>query len=154
MKTHLKVYKTNSKYNNIYLALCVAISIVGISGIVMMLFREEPIVSFLNEANYILLLFHGVLGMWFIWKNNINRKYFVAWNDHEISYLLPKSKITETIKIKDIKSLNKTIGKVDIELINGETKRFSLNSFFFPERRKINDFFEEINSHLTKASSS
>ena len=152
MKTHIRVYKTNPQYNNIYIALYLLLCCTGLAGIVAMLFLGKTFPSFLNEASYFLLLFNGLLGIFIIRKNKFNRKYFVAWDDQEINYHLPKSKTPETIKNEDIKSIKKSIGKVDIELRNGDIKQFNLNHFFFPERKTIGEFFDEINKGLSKPS--
>jgi hypothetical protein len=146
---HIQVYKTNPQYNNIYLALYLLLCCTGLAGIVAMFFLGKTFASFFNEASYFLLLFNGLLGIFIIQKNKFNRKYFVAWDDHEISYHLPKSKTPETIKIEDIKSINKSIGKVDIALWNGGIKQFNLNHFFFPERKIICEYFE---NNLNKVS--
>lgn len=101
-------------------------------------------IPLLNEASYFVLVFNGIISFWIVWDSIKKAKYFVAWNDDEISYLLPKSDKTELIKIENIKSVGRNQSEIIIKLDNSETKHFNLNHFFYPERKTIINFFEKI----------
>ncbi|MGF1584784.1 MAG: hypothetical protein ACFCUM_05650 [Bacteroidales bacterium] len=101
-------------------------------------------IPYLNEASYFVLIFNGIISFLIVWDSIRKAKYFVAWNDDELSYLLPKSDKPELIKFISIKSVARNRNEIIIKLDNSETKHFNLNHFFYPERKTIINFFEEI----------
>lgn len=142
MSTHIKVYKNMSKHSRLYLILCLGFMFLGIIGLFMSFVLKVSFIPFLNEASYFVLLFNGLISFWMVRDRIKKAKYFVAWNNREISYLLPKSDITEVIIIDNIKSVDINRSEIIITLNNGETKHFNFNYFFFPERKTIIDFFD------------
>ena len=117
---------------------------IGITGLITSYAFNMSFIPLLNEASYFVLVFNGIISFWIVWDSIKKAKYFVAWNDDEISYLLPKSDKTELIKIENIKSVGRNQSEIIIKLDNSETKHFNLNHFFYPERKTIINFFEKI----------
>jgi hypothetical protein len=136
-----KLYKISKKQNVIYLVLTITMLIIGLTGFVI------PFVSDIeffmgNTSMYIMFAFQGVIGI-FIARNNIKAvKYFVSWDDNEISYQLPDNETLETIKIEDIKSIEKAPQEIKIKLNNNEIKHFKFVYFYFPKRTTILNYFE------------
>ncbi|MFO7658009.1 MAG: hypothetical protein R6W78_13180 [Bacteroidales bacterium] len=143
MNTHLQVFK-NKSHSRLFLMLCLGFMLIGTIGLFMSFMLKMSFIPLLDEACYFVLLFNGLISFWIVWDSMKKSKYFVAWNNREISYLLPKSEKTEVIIIENIKSIDIFRSEIIIGLNNSETKHFNLNYFFFPERKTIIDFFEEL----------
>jgi hypothetical protein len=121
----------------------------GITGLIITFLLKRPFIPFLNEAGYFVLIFNGIISFLIVWDSIRKAKYFVSWNDCELSYLLPKSEKPELIKFESIRSIARNRSEIIIELDNGEAKHFNLNYFFYPERMAIINFFGEIAKKLT-----
>lgn len=144
MSTYIQVFKNKSKHSRLFLILCIGLILIGITGLITSYAFNMSFIPLLNEASYFVLVFNGIISFWIVWDSIKKAKYFVAWNDDEISYLLPKSDKTELIKIENIKSVGRNQSEIIIKLDNSETKHFNLNHFFYPERKTIINFFEKI----------
>lgn len=149
MNTYIQVFKNKSKHSRLFLIICIGFIMIGITGLIISFAFKMSFIPLLNEASYFVLIFNGIISFLIVWDSIKKAKYFVTWNDDELSYLLPKSDKTELIKFKSIKSVARNRSEIIINLDNSETKHFNLNYFFYPERKKIIDFFEEI-KELTK----
>ncbi|MFP4065391.1 MAG: hypothetical protein ACLFS0_07800 [Bacteroidales bacterium] len=100
------------------------------------------------KVNYITLAFQGVVA-WWVGLNTIrNEKYFVEWDDEVIRWWLPRRKEIETIRIKDILSVEKKDNLMINLGLKDAQKTFSLKFFFYPERKLIVDKFEAIGQSL------
>ncbi len=144
MNTYIQVFKNKSKNSRLFLILCLGFMLIGTIGLFLSFVLNMSFIPLLNEASYFVLLFNGFISFWIVLDSIKKAKYFVAWNNREISYLLPKSEKTELINIDNIKSVDINRSEIIIQLNNSETKHFNLNYFFFPERKTIINFFEEI----------
>lgn len=70
-------------------------------------------------------------------------KYYIEWDEEEIRYFLPKSKFSETIKLKEIISIE--IGSHEIKMqFPDNDKRINLRNISYNERKRIKEKFEEI----------
>lgn len=146
--THLQVYKVNSVFYKVFLILCVILILFGLFGIISILIFKNQFIPSLRSWNYILPLFQGLLGIGIGLNALKSKKHFVSWNEREISFLLPKKKELELIKIQEIISVEKRNHLILIELNSHDKKQFNLNHFYFPERKKIIDLFEEIKQNI------
>lgn len=146
--SYLQVYKVNLIFVKVLLTLSVILILFGLFGILSILFFKNQLIPSLNIWNYVTPLFLGLLYIGIGWNALKSKKYYVSWNDSEISYILPKNKELELIKIQEIISIEKRNHLILIELNNNDKKQFNLNHFYFPERKKIIDLFEEIKQNL------
>lgn len=144
MNTHIQVFKNKSKHSRLYLIICLAFILTGIIGLFLSFVLQMAFIPLLNEASYFVFIFNGMISFFIVWDSMKKAKYFVAWNEYEVWFLLPKSAQTESIKIENIKSVEMKQSEIIIELHNHEKKYFNLNYFFYPERKMIIDFFEGI----------
>jgi hypothetical protein len=148
MSTYINVYKPRSKYTTLYLAICLVFCAVGAAGLVLDLAFDWSLIPTANFGTYIPLLGNGLISFFIVYDSGRKAKYFVAWDDGDISYLLPKSKTPEAIKIADITSVTFSRTHVLIGLRDNTQKEFNLSCFFFPDRKRIVDFFESIDQKL------
>ena len=70
-------------------------------------------------------------------------KYFFAWDDIEIAYLLPKHKDVKIIKIADIKGISIKSFELTIKIADGE-KILNLENIEYAEFQKIKGMLEGI----------
>lgn len=91
----------------------------------------------LTSLGFLLIIF-GYLAL----KND---KYFLEWNDSELTYLLPGQKLIEIIKITDIKDVSIQGFFIKIKLSDGE-KILNLANIEYAEFQKIKGMLEEIKS--------
>jgi hypothetical protein len=150
--TRFQVYKINAKGNKTSLILMAIMSIVGLLGILIILFSGNPEFLKLKINSYVLFLLQGLLGIVLVRNTIKNEKYFVSLKDDEIQYLLPKNKELETIRIQDIQSIEKTNRDFRIMLKNNEIKNFSFYYFYFPTRQTIIDYFESLKARVENLS--
>jgi hypothetical protein len=144
MNTYIQLYKNKSKHSRLFLLLCLVFIMVGITGLILSFAFRISFIPYLNEASYFVLIFNGIISFLIVWDSIRKAKYFVTWNDDELSYLLPKSDKTELIKFISIKSVARNRNEIIIKLDNSETKHFNLNYFFYPERKTLINLFEKI----------
>jgi hypothetical protein len=130
MQTYIQVFKTKSRYANFFQILFLALSASGLVGLVLSFVFRKSFIPTLNDASYFVLLFNGLISYLLVWDSMKKSKFFVSWNDHEITYILPKSKQTEQIPIADIKALQIKNNEVVVELVNNETKLINMKSVF------------------------
>jgi hypothetical protein len=143
-----QVYKVKSKYIGVSLVLSVAMVVFGFVGILVYLFANEFKMFGLNTSSFVLLFFQGVFGLYISRKAVSDRKYFVSWNDSELSYFMPNNKEPVNIRLSDIWNIERESQKIRIELKTGEVKYFSFTYFYFPTRTTILEFFEGIKTKL------
>jgi hypothetical protein len=70
-------------------------------------------------------------------------KYFFAWNDVEIAYLLPKHKDVNIIKIADIKGISIKSFEITIKIADSE-KNLNLENIEYAEFQTIKNALEGI----------
>lgn len=150
--TRFQVYKVSIKANKLILSLVVAMSIFSLWGILTILITDNLRPLGISISSYLIFLMQGVLGVVLVLRNFKNDKYFVSWDDNELSYQLPKDKEPVIIKITDIQSVEKTNQNYKITLNNNVIKNFCFNYFYFPTRQTIFDFFESIKSRVENMS--
>ncbi len=145
--TTFKLYRISKKQNIIYLVLTIIMFVVGIVGFI--LSSVIDVEFFMSKTTvYIMFAFQGAFGI-FIARNNIKAvEYFVSWDNNEIRYQLPDIKTLETIKIEDIKSVEKAPQEIQIKLNNNEIKHFKFVYFYFPKRTTILDYFESLKTQV------
>ena len=125
----------------------VALALLGIVLFVISLWNPggEKADSF--RWNYLTLSLQGVIAWGLGFKTIQNEKYFVEWDDESIRWWLPKNKEIETIKISEIRSIE--IEKLLVKIgLDDKQKIFNLKFFYYPERKTIQQKFEEIQKSL------
>jgi hypothetical protein len=134
----VKIYRINKKYfgySIIFGSILVFVELIflikywffGVGGYSLLFKIVHPSIAGLG----IFLLVMGLVSL----KNS---KYFFEWDDEEITYLLPKNKITEHIKIADIKDISITSFEITIKLADNE-KKLNLANIEFAEFQKIKE---------------
>jgi hypothetical protein len=118
-------------------------TVLGLAGLISELGFNYRIFN-LQTSLFVMLIFQGAIGVYIARKNIGNNKYFVSWDENELSYHLPNNNEPENIRLTDIRKIEREPQKIRIELKNNEVKYFSFNYFYFPTRTTIFDFFETL----------
>ena len=144
-----QLYKISKKQNTIYLVLTIIMFVSGIVGVILISFFDIEL-FYGKTALYTMFVFQGGLGIYIARNNFKAADYFVSWDDKEIRYNLPCNKELETIKIDDIKSIDKEPQDIQIKLKNNESKHFKFTYFYFPKRQNILDYFESLKAQVDR----
>ncbi len=136
-----QVYKINSKLMKPYLAFCIVMTVCGAIGLITETGFNYRILN-LQTSVFVVMAMQGAFGVYIVRNNMENIKYFVSWDDKELSYHLPNNSEPVNISFPDIRKIEREPQKIRIELKNNEVKYFSFNYFYFPTRTTILDFFK------------
>ena len=138
-----QLYKINPVLMKLYFMFCVIMTVFGLAGLVSELAFNYMIFN-LQTSFFVLMAFNGAFGVYIALKNFDSIKYFVSWDENELSYHLPNNKETEIIRLSEISKIVREPQKIRIELKTHEIKYFSFTYFYFPTRTTILDFFEGV----------
>ena len=138
-----QLYKINPVLMNLYFVFCIVMTVLGLAGFVSELVFNYMILN-LQPSFFVLLAFNVAFGVYISRKNFDSIKYFVSWDENELSYHLPNMKEPEIIWLAEIGKIVRETQKIRIELKTGEVKFFSFTYFYFPTRTTILDFFEGV----------
>lgn len=89
-----------------------------------------------GDSNAIIFIFEGLLFILMGTAHQINRKYYIEWDDNELRFLLPDTKKTETIKFKEIVCIDIKLFEIQLNL-KERTRSLDLNSLQFENLKKI-----------------
>ena len=84
----------------------------------------------------VMFFFQGILFIIMGFASLKSRKYFIEWDEKEMRFFLPGTKVVDTIIIDDIKSVNIKLFEIGLELTNGP-KKINLENLEFEDIRKI-----------------
>ncbi len=124
-----------------YLAFCIVMTVCGAIGLITGTGFNYRILN-LQTSVFVVMAMQGAFGVYIARNNMENIKYFVSWDDRELSYHLPNNSEPVNISFPDIRKIKRQPQKIRIELKNNEVKYFSFNYFYFPTRTTILDFFK------------
>jgi len=87
--------------------------------------------------------------MFFLLKSSLKfKRFFISWNNYEISYHFPKNKHPEKFRIDEIKALKIVGNEINVLLKSDESKTINLNYAFIPKRNFIREYFESLEMNL------
>ncbi len=141
------VYKTNSIFIWVFIAVMMLCSILSLVGLILLLFKVELIHS-LNSWNYIIFLIQAVLGLIVAWKSFKSRKYSIKLNQDEIDFYIPKAKKPVNIKLIEIQFLMVLDDKIELFLKDNKTETINLNYFYLPLKEDIKQYFIELRNRM------
>jgi len=102
-----------------------------------------------GDWNNFIFILQGIL-FFFVGYSNIRyQKYFIEWNDIAFRYLLPQNKVSETIKLSEIRNIEIKLSEIHLQLSEGNIT-LNLKKFHFSELRRIKEKFEEIKIKMDK----
>jgi hypothetical protein len=81
---------------------------------------------------------------WFSMARITDRSYFLIWDQHHVSWLLPGQKRSLSVYFKDIKSLNINRAVIEISLHTCEVLHLNLGRFFITDKTEIRKKFESL----------
>jgi len=96
-----------------------------------------------GDWNSVLFFLQGILFVIIGIASLKSRKYFIEWDDKEMRFFLPGTKVIDTVIIDDIKSVNIKLFEIELELKNGP-KKINLENLEFEDIRKIKGKLEKL----------
>ena len=137
------IYQGKKRGSKIFMIYAIIIFLIGILFLIYRLIAGFRIGFPDGDWNSVLV---PVLGIFFFFSEYSKFKmkdFFIEWDDEILSYLLPNSKETVTIKLSDIKKVE--IDLLDIKMQVSEKEiTMSLRVLPFKELRRIKEKFEEL----------
>ena len=96
-----------------------------------------------GDWNYVIILIQGIL-LFFTGQSLLKgAKYFIEWDNEELRYFLPKSKLIETIRLSEIQSIEIKLHEIKIRLPESH-KDINLRNISYNELKRIKKKFEEL----------
>jgi len=141
---YIPIYNVKTTSLKVLLAIAIILGVIGIGSIIDYLFLGHSwrITNHLFVS--IFLILQSASSIFIVIQGFRNTKYFVAWNESEINYLLPKSKQMETIALNEIKSIQFENQLIVITLKNQDELAFNLNYLYLPQRNRVREYFQAI----------
>jgi len=96
-----------------------------------------------GDWNSVLLFVQGILFVIMGLASLKSRKYFIEWDEKEMRFFLPGTKVVDSVIIDDIKSVNIKLFEIELELKNGP-KKINLENLEFEDIRKIKGKLEKL----------
>jgi hypothetical protein len=143
--TRINVFKTSTTFSRLFIISGSIFTLLGILLIIKSLINGFNTKFPSGDWNSVFYTIQGLLFIIMGAGNLSVRKYYIEWDDIELKFLLPDTKILETIKLGDITSV--TIKLFEIELkLSDKTRTLDLNNLQFEDLKKIKEKFEDIKS--------
>jgi hypothetical protein len=131
------------------LVIAVANSILGIAFLIKNISIKPDTEGSNGIVNAIFMILQG--GIFIVWGiiNLNSRKYYIEWDDTEITLLLPDTKKLEKIRLSDIQSVKIKLFEVELNYC-GLMRTLDLNSVSSDDLKKIKNKFENISKNLNR----
>ncbi len=147
-EAYIQLYNRNEKSIKILMALSILLFTIGTIGLIFNLSSWDMQLFEVSLWQNLFLIFQGI-ATFFILKSSLKfKRFFISWNNYEISYHFPKNKHPEKFKIDEIKALKIADNEINILLKTNETKTINLNFAFIPKRNFIREYFETLAMNL------
>lgn len=147
-EAYIQLYNRNEKSIKILMALSILLFTIGTIGLIFRLSSWNMQLFEISLWQNLFLIFQGIT-TFFILKSSLKfKRFFISWNNYEISYHFPKNKHPEKIRIDEIKALKIIDNEINILLKTDETKTINLNYTFLPKRSLIREYFESLEMSL------
>ena len=141
-ETYLALYRRNENSIKFFIILAILLFIIGLVGLGSRFLIEKSTFLDLSIWNSILFIAIGTTNFFILTKSLRDRKYYISWNEKEISFLLPKQNEPECLIINDIKNITINNTNIKITLRNNLQKNINLNFIFLPNRNIVKNYFE------------
>jgi len=147
-EAYIQLYNRNEKSIKILMALSILLFTIGTIGLIFRLSSWNMQLFEISLWQNLYLIFQGIT-TFFILKSSLKfKRFFISWNNYEISYHFPKNKHPEKFRIDEIKALKIIDNEINILLKTDETKTINLNYTFLPKRSLIREYFESLEMNL------
>jgi hypothetical protein len=147
-EAYIQLYNRNEKSIKILMALSILLFTIGTIGLIFRLSSWNMQLFEISLWQNLFLIFQGIT-TFFILKSSLKfKRFFISWNNYEISYHFPKNKHPEKFRIDEIKALKIIDNEINILLKTDETKTINLNYTFLPKRSLIREYFESLEMNL------
>ncbi len=145
----MEIFKVKKKFVKFFIITGLILFLFGIIFLINSLMNGFQTQFPGGDWNYVIFSFQGLLSFFMGYSMLKYKKYFIEWDSENLRYFLPKSKLIETIKISDIKSIEIKLFEIKIQLPEND-KTLDLGNIQFKELRRIKEKFEELKNNTDK----
>lgn len=131
--TSVKLYKNPKLFSKF----CIGLGMLMFSLGMISILTEFPLADWSG-------IFYVIQGVFFISFGTYtlrNRKYFIAWDENHLRFLMPGSKHTESIEFSDIQRVDIRLFEIILHLPD-RTQKFDLNALDDDDLKKIKTKFK------------
>ena len=147
-EAYIQLYNRNEKSIKILMVLSILLFTIGTIGLIFRLSSWNMQLFEISLCQNLVLIFQGIT-TFFILKSSLKfKRFFISWNNYEISYHFPKNKHPEKFRIDEIKALKIVGNEINVLLKSDESKTINLNYAFIPKRNFIREYFETLEMNL------
>jgi len=147
-EAYIQLYDRNENSIKFFRALSVLLFAIGTIGLIFRLSSWNMQLFEISLWQNLFLIFQGIT-TFFILKSSLKfKRFFISWNNYEISYHFPKNKHPEKFRIDEIKALKIVGNEINVLLKSDESKTINLNYAFIPKRNFIREYFETLEMNL------
>ena len=142
--TRISVYRYPAVLAKFFIVLGSIFTILGILLLIKSLIDGFNLHFPSGDWNSVTFIVQGVLFTIMGSSGLIMRKYFIAWDEKELTFLLPNTKKLETINLADIQSVNIKLFEIELNLPD-QQKILDLSNLQFEDIKKMKAKFEDFN---------
>src|SRR5690606_3072285 len=147
-EAYIQLYDRNENSIKFFRALSVLLFAIGTICLIFKFSRWHMQLFELSLWHNLFLMIQGI-AMYFLSNSNLKfKRYFISWNNYEISYHFPKNKHPDKFRRDAIKALKSVGNEINVLLKSDESKTFNLNYAFIPKRNFIREYFETLEMNL------
>jgi len=141
--TRINVYKIPTVFSKFFVVFGITFTMIGIILLITASINGFDTQFPSGDWNSVIFIIQGMLFIVMGAGYLAVRKYYIEWDDNELRFLLPDTKKTESILLKDITSVTIKLFEVKLEM-KDSTRTLDLNSLQFEDLKQIKAKFEEI----------
>lgn len=145
--TRISVYRSSTAFSKFFMVAGILYTIFAII-LLMVELKNGFNLHFPGGWLYVFFIIQGLLFILVGAGSLAVRKYFISWDDKELTFLLPNTKKLETISLADIQSVNIRLFEIELNLPD-QQKILDLSNLQFEDIKKMKAKFEDFN--LTKS---
>jgi hypothetical protein len=147
-EAYIQLYNRNEKSIKILMALSILLFTIGTIGLIFRLSSWNMQLFEISLWQNLFLIFQGITTFYILKSSLKFKRFFISWNNYEISYHFPKNKHPEKFRIDEIKALKIVGNEINVLLKSDESKTINLNFAFIPKRNFIREYFETLEMNL------
>lgn len=139
--TRINVFKTSTSLSKFFIVFGAIFTTLGIALLIKAIINGFDTRFLEGNWNSVLFTFQGLLFILMGVGNLSVRKYYIEWDENELKFFLPDTKIVETIKLSDIISVSIRLFEIELTL-SDRTRTLDLSNLQFEDLKKIKEKFE------------
>jgi len=139
----IRVFKVHKGFAGFFISFGTIFTLLGILLLIKSFIDGFNVKFPSGDWNSVMFTIQGLLFILMGYSNLKNKKYFIEWDDKELRYYLPDTKVIETLQFSEIESVIIKLFEIELKLIDS-VKIINLENLEFEDLRRVKKKFEEI----------